>query len=337
MLLITLPIAILLGILIGQNIEVKNKTRKILTAFLTPLITGFVINSIAAGAKNTGLGFWFDYGQCFLFVAIPELALLITLLITLKVDKSSALGKDLVPFVLHYGSGEDQVEFVLDLTRQEIEKLEELREQDPERWEGNDYELVNEVKRQLAGKKESNASSIPEEKVVEDVPVEKQTLELRQNGIVVKMELPHEVLEQMESLRQQNPEQWNDNEVELVKAAKRKLQGVDDVNSEEKKADVVEPRAEEKAEAVAAPDAPKGAFGGKLESEYRRETKADAHWIRQDGTDICINIEDAVYQRMIEMQNENPKKWVNKELDLYQRAKKELMAGDTRKGLFRKK
>ena len=62
-------------------------------------------------------------------------------------------------------------------------------------------------------------------------------------------------------------------------------------------------------------------FDGKLESEYRREAKAEAHWIVQDGTEMCINIEELVYRKMVELQTENPKRWVNKEWDLYQKAK----------------
>lgn len=78
-------------------------------------------------------------------------------------------------------------------------------------------------------------------------------------------------------------------------------------------------------------------FGGKLESEYRRESKAESHWIRQDDTDICINIEEAVYKKMVELQNENPKKWVNKELDLFKKAKNMLLGnGSPKRNLFKR-
>ena len=79
-------------------------------------------------------------------------------------------------------------------------------------------------------------------------------------------------------------------------------------------------------------------FGNKLESEYRRESKAESHWIRQDDTEICINIGEAVYKKMVELQSENPKKWVNKELDLYKRAKSLLIEQNSpRKSFFKRK
>ena len=79
-------------------------------------------------------------------------------------------------------------------------------------------------------------------------------------------------------------------------------------------------------------------FGNKLESEYRRESKAESHWIRQDDTEICINIEDDVYRKMVELQSENPKKWVNKELDLFKKAKSLLLEqGSQKRFVFRRK
>ena len=65
-------------------------------------------------------------------------------------------------------------------------------------------------------------------------------------------------------------------------------------------------------------------FGNRLESEYRKEIKAEPHWVRQDDIEICIKVDSDVYMKMVEMQNREPKKWVNKEFDLFLAAKKEL-------------
>ena len=157
MLLITLPIAILLGILVGRKVEAKSKTRKILVAILIPLIVGFIANSIAASAKSSEFGFWFDYGQCFAFVAIPGLVLFITLLICLKVKKETTKGdvqNNSTTKKLRYKYGEETVEVEVELTEEEIAKMKDLQEQDPMRWENNDYELVKEAKR-LLGKKQN--------------------------------------------------------------------------------------------------------------------------------------------------------------------------------------
>ena len=236
--------------------------------------------------------------------------------------------------LLHYGTGEDKVVFEVQLSDRELAKMKELRKQDPEKWMDNDYELVKEVKRQLEtedAKKASDSENVAskDSAMQSDTIPEQKTLELKQNGIVVSMALSQEVLEQMTIIRQQNPQKWIDNEVELLKAAKRKLQGIEEVEEvAASKNDETNQVNEEmiETETLSVETAPSaGVFGGKLESEYRRETKADAHWIRQDDTEICINIEEAVYQKMVELQSENPKEWVNKELDLYQKAKKALL------------
>ena len=334
MLLFTLPIAIIIGVLIGKNFTPQSKGRKILAAFLIPIISGIIINALVAFCNVSGFGFWEDYGRYFVFVAIPAFVLFITLLITLKVDEKQPESAASSTMLLHYGTGEDKVVFEIQLSDHELAKMEELRKQDPEKWMDNDYELVKEVKRQLetedAEKASDSASIASKNSAIQSVTIpEHKTLELTQNGIVVSMALSHEILEQMAVIRQQNPQKWIDNEVELVKAAKRKLQSMEEIedvaaSNNDETNQVNEEMTETEAPSVElAPSA--GVFGGKLESEYRRETKADAHWIRQDDTEICINIEEAVYQKMVELQSKNPKKWVNKELDLYQKAKKALL------------
>lgn len=344
MLLFELPIAIIIGILIGRYYTPKSRLQKVLLAFLIPAISGFLINSIIAAANNSGVGFWFDYGRYFVFVAIPAVILFITLLITLKIDKSEVVVNKLSSMLLHYGTGDDRVEFEVALSEQEIAKIDELRKQDPDKWRDNEYELVKEAKRQLELKiveKEKEEKKEEVEKVSEahinNIPVvsnepsepETQKVELMQNGIIVSMELSKEIIEQMAVLRQENPQKWIDNEVELVRVAQKRLQGIID-NTETERIETnstVETPIESEPSSNLSSDTQltKGIFGDKLESEYRRETKADSHWIRQDDTEICISIEEDVYRKMVEMQNENPKKWVNKELDLYQKAKKALL------------
>lgn len=47
---------------------------------------------------------------------------------------------------LHYGTGEDKVDFEIELTDIEIKKMEELRRENPEKWLDNDLELVKAAK-----------------------------------------------------------------------------------------------------------------------------------------------------------------------------------------------
>lgn len=345
MLLFELPIAIIIGILIGRYYTPKSRLQKVLLTFLIPAISGFLINSIIAAASNSGVGFWFDYGRYFMFVAIPAVILFITLLITLKIDKSEAVVNEPSSKLLHYGTGDERVEFEVALSEQEIAKMDELQKQDPDKWRDNEYELVKEAKRQLGLKavEIDNDNEKEEEKeeaaeayinnipIVSNEPSEPETpkVELIQNGITVSMELSKEIIEQMTVLRQESPQKWIDNEVELVRTAKKRLQGIVDLEEPEKIESGSTYEKSMQSETSSNPNIEvqpsQGIFGNKLESEYRRETKADSHWIRQDDTEICINIEEAVYRKMVELQNENPKRWVNKELDLYQKAKKALL------------
>ena len=96
MLLFTLPIAIIIGVLIGRNYTPQSKGRKILAAFLIPTISGIIINTLVASCSVSGFGFWEDYGRYFVFVAIPAFVLFITLLITLKVDEKTTRVRDTI-------------------------------------------------------------------------------------------------------------------------------------------------------------------------------------------------------------------------------------------------
>lgn len=336
-------LAVAFGIAIARKNPPSSKTQKVLIAVLLPLIIGIFINALVATIKiGPYSNYWYNYGRLFPFIAIPSLAMTITLLVKLKVEKDqksegspNTLGvKDEDKICqLHYGTGVDKVVFEVQLSDRELAKMNELRKQDPNKWMDNDYELVKEVKRQLEtedAEKVSDSESVASNNssIQSETTPEQKTLELKQNGIVVSMALSQEILEQMSVIRQQNPQKWIDNEVELVKAAKRKLQGIEEVeevttsNNESNQGNEEIIVVEEPSSVTASST---GVFGGKLESEYRRETKVDSHWIRQDDTEICINIEEATYQKMVELQSENPKKWVNKELDLYQKAKKALL------------
>lgn len=151
MLLFTLPIAIVIGVLISRKYEPKSRKEKICASILIPIISGVLIHLLVASCKNSGFGFAFDLGSTLLFVAIPEVALLITLFVKLKVgDIVNSKNDDpnkTYPVSLHYGKAEKRVDFEVQLSQEEINKITELRKQDPEKWEDNDLELVKAVKK----------------------------------------------------------------------------------------------------------------------------------------------------------------------------------------------
>ena len=277
MIIFTIPIAIVIGVLIAKNYAPKTKSEKILTAILIPVFSGFFINLIVASAKNSGMGFWFDYGSTFLFVAIPEVALLITLFVALEVGGKKNWN-DISTMKLHYGTGENRVDFEVSLTQKEILQMAKLRGQDPERWKDNELELVKMVK------KEVDANCVIQKESQEKEPIVENTYEKENASEVQELE---------------NEDASNNPIVENINTIES-----EPIHSEEAE--------EEKEDA--------SLFGNKLESEYRRESKPEAHWIRQNGMEMCINIDDATYKKMVELQNENPKKWVDKELDLFHRA-----------------
>lgn len=204
-----------------------------------------------------------------------------------------------------------------------------------------------------------------------------KTVKLVQDGIEVSMSLPSHVIEQMESLKKQDPNKWVNKEVDLVREAKRvagsavaktvevkeeetvgatddftkqitgnesvkPIENTEATESQSAIDTIEESRDDQPVEEMTVPivlnkeeyKQSDGLFGNKLESEYRRESKAESHWIRQDDTEICINIEEEVYRKMVELQSENPKKWVNKELDLFKKAKSLLIEQKTPKKTF---
>ena len=176
MIFITIPIAIVAGLIITKYYKPKSKSEKIWASILIPLISGVLIHLLVASCRNSGYGFAFDLGATMVFVAIPAVALLTTLFIALKAGKEDKTIKDTnetfeVP--LHYGTGDNRVDFELQLTKEEIVRLGEMRREDPARWEDNDLELVKAVKKELLGE-----NSVQEEVAQEALKVAEITSEV---------------------------------------------------------------------------------------------------------------------------------------------------------------
>lgn len=175
MLLFTLPIAIVIGVLIARNYAPKNKSEKILASILIPLISGVVINLLIASCMDMRWGFWFNVGRTLLFVAIPEVVLLITLFVALEVGGKKNWN-DISTMKLHYGTGENRVDFEVNLTQKEILQMAKLREQDPEKWKDNELELVKAVRKGISvGKPIENESNTKDSESLTDNPVETET------------------------------------------------------------------------------------------------------------------------------------------------------------------
>ena len=153
MIFITIPIAIVAGLIIAKYYKPKSKSEKIWASILIPLISGVLIHLLVASCRNSGYGFAFDLGATMVFMAIPAVALLITLFIALKARKEDKTetkdANETFEVPLHYGTGENRVDFELQLTKEEIVKLGEMRRKDPSRWENNDLELVKAAKKEL--------------------------------------------------------------------------------------------------------------------------------------------------------------------------------------------
>ena len=172
MLLFTLPIAIVIGIIISRKYAPQTKSEKIWTAILIPLIGGALIHLLVASCKNSGFGFAFDLGSTLIFVAIPEVALLITLLISLEVGGKKDWN-DTSTIILHYGTGENRVDFEVNLTQKEILEMAKLREQDPEKWKDNELELVKAVRKWIDDSKPiENESKTQDPESLTNNPIE---------------------------------------------------------------------------------------------------------------------------------------------------------------------
>lgn len=327
MIILIILIAIVIGFIIAKYYKPKSKSEKIWASILIPLVSGILIHLLVAACRNSGYGFAFDLGATIVWMAIPEVFLLITLFIKLKPDDKKSINiesqiKDETFGVpLHYGTGENRVDFELQLTKKEILKIAELRRQDPDKWEDNDLELVKAVKSLLQEETENyfdaNGTHNNEEVAVNvdglksDVEsVEKPLVEEMVADEPISSETTEKIAEEVasavasESVKEPVIEEQSVNDFQPVTSVVEKTPGI---------------------------------FGGKLESEYRRESVTDAHWIRQNGTEMCINIDAVTYQRMIELQNENPKKWVDNEFNLYLEAKSGKQSGCKRKRTWKMK
>lgn len=284
MLLFTFPVAIIIGVIISRMYVPKTKSEKIWASILIPLIGGALIHLLVASCKNSGFGFAFDLGSTLLFVAIPEVVLLITLMISLEVGGKKDWS-DTSTLKLHYGSGENRVDFEVNLTQKEILQMAKLREQDPEKWKDNELELVKLVKKEV----ETDGSIKTEKESKDNKPISENNIEN------VEIENPNKI---------QNAENDGSPNGQIVE--------------DESLIEPIPNQSDESEE-----EEEKGClFGNKLESEYRREAVTSAHWIRQNGTEMCINIDDTTYREMVKLQSEDPKRWVDKELDLFHKAMK---------------
>ena len=136
-----------------------------------------MIHLLVASCRNSGYGFAFDLGATMVFVAIPAVALLTTLFIALKAGKEDKTKikdtNETFEVPLHYGAGDNRVDFELQLTKEEIVRLGEMRREDPARWEDNDLELVKAVKKELLG-----GNSVQEEVAQEALKVAEITSEV---------------------------------------------------------------------------------------------------------------------------------------------------------------
>lgn len=241
MIILFVLLAVAIGLLIARKASADNKIQKVLICILFPVIIGIFINAIIAAANNTYYSFWYSYGRACPMVAIPTLALIITLFIKLEVvNKSNKVDADLeetfsVP--LHYGKSENRVDFELQLSKKQIYKMAELRKQDPEKWEDNDLELVKAVNRELMGKTPIR-EEVPQplcENATEVKTVQTLHYGTGENRVDFEMELTDSEIKKMEELRRDNPEKWLDNDLELVKAAKMATMDEASIQAEEPK------------------------------------------------------------------------------------------------------
>lgn len=244
MLYISILLGIAIGLAIGRRYSPKNKMHKLLVAILLPLIfcilMGVIIFAICK-SHDPYSDYWYKIGGAFAIVFPGIISLIITLLVKLKVKKDNPITNKIDPKKLHYGTGLNRVDFELDLTEEEIKKMEEIRQQDLGKWHDNDLELAKEAKQAIQEEQITQESIIPEIKTTEQ-----------------------------------------------------------DVDLQEKENQT---------------------SASNLESEETNGIKLTPHWIRQNGIEMCINIDDATFQQMVKFQKENPQKWVDNEFELLQTVK----------------
>ena len=231
---------------------------------------------------------------------------------------------------------QDGIEVSMSLPPNVIEQMEIIKKQDPQKWFNKEVELVKEAKKATRDKVEE-ATAICEEtsKVVDDSKIlstedkpsmiKSEVNDRAQTATIKTEEFQKDIVPQEVAIPVVSNEANNEFQTTTVETEKLR-EDVSPLASQEATVPIVSNREDTKK--------PEGLFGNKLESEFRRESKAESHWIRQDDTEICINIEEDVYRKMVELQSENPRKWVNKELDLFKKAKSLLIEQKTPKKSF---
>lgn len=96
----------------------------------------FAIANAAAGNKHGG--------GIFVMMIMFSIIAFVWRKIVGKKDDS-----ELTTVKLHTGSGEKRFDFEVQLTQDEILQMSRIREQDPEKWKDNEYELVKTIKQDL--------------------------------------------------------------------------------------------------------------------------------------------------------------------------------------------
>lgn len=133
MILITLA-AIVVGILISKYYFPSTKTKKYLGAIIIPLCLGILIWIIIAtyqtnNASYISFTFWENMGRYTLPVMIPTLALIITLMISLKVVKRNDKNKETFngSVNIHNASEEEKINAEMQLTPKKNITMEEVK------------------------------------------------------------------------------------------------------------------------------------------------------------------------------------------------------------------
>lgn len=67
--------------------------------------------------------------------------------------------KDLKTITIHQGQGDDELEMIVQVTQEELDKMEELRGKNPLVWKGKELDLLKTVKKVIETQEESNGES----------------------------------------------------------------------------------------------------------------------------------------------------------------------------------
>lgn len=83
--------------------------------------------------------------------------------------------------IIHQGTGDDRIKMTIQVTKEELDKMEQIRQFSPENWEGKELELLQEA-RNLLREAPVESPKTKEEQVVQPIAEEKQTKN-NSNGI----------------------------------------------------------------------------------------------------------------------------------------------------------